>query len=211
MVSAMFRARARSFCVALKSNGTVVAWGGNYQGQTNVPPELTNVVAVSAGAAHALALRRDGTVVGWGWNNYGQTNVPVGLSNVVAIAASRAYNIALRSDGTLAAWGDPGYGQTTVPSGLSNIVAISAAQDYCTAITFDLKTIWIEGGAEGPRIRFHTFAGQQYAVEYSADPSVGNWISLLGGIVQGTGEDAAVTDGNGGGAVARFYRVRRSW
>jgi alpha-tubulin suppressor-like RCC1 family protein len=31
--------------LALKSDGTVVAWGYNYEGETNVPAGLTNVVA----------------------------------------------------------------------------------------------------------------------------------------------------------------------
>ena len=72
--------------LALKSDGTVVAWGYNYYGQTNVPSGLTNVVAIAGGYYHSLALKSDGTVVAWGYNDYGQTNVPSGLTNVVAIA-----------------------------------------------------------------------------------------------------------------------------
>ena len=42
--------------LALKNNGTVVAWGDNSRGQTNVPTGLSNVVAVAAGDYHSLAL-----------------------------------------------------------------------------------------------------------------------------------------------------------
>ena len=35
--------------LVLKSNGTIVAWGYNNYGQTNVPPGLSNVIAVAAG------------------------------------------------------------------------------------------------------------------------------------------------------------------
>ena len=45
-----------TFSLALKSNGTVVAWGVNTSGQTNVPPSLTNVIAIAGGEAHSLAL-----------------------------------------------------------------------------------------------------------------------------------------------------------
>lgn len=36
------------FYLALQTNGTIVAWGRNDHGQTNVPSDLTNVVAISA-------------------------------------------------------------------------------------------------------------------------------------------------------------------
>src|SRR5207237_7354048 len=46
--------------LALKSDHTVVAWGGNNGfGQTNVPANLTNVGAVAAGGNHSLALKSD--------------------------------------------------------------------------------------------------------------------------------------------------------
>jgi hypothetical protein len=81
--------------LALKADGTVVAWGAgttndgsqsvNY-GQAIVPAGLSNVVAVVAGVVHSVALKADGTVVVWGDNQYGETNVPAGLDNVVALS-----------------------------------------------------------------------------------------------------------------------------
>jgi len=35
--------------LVLRSNGTVVAWGYNSQGETDVPPGLTNIVAIAGG------------------------------------------------------------------------------------------------------------------------------------------------------------------
>ena len=39
-----------------RADSTVVAWGENSSGQTNVPPDLTNVMTVAAGGNHNLAL-----------------------------------------------------------------------------------------------------------------------------------------------------------
>ena len=52
--------------LALKNDGTVVAWGENCYGQATVPAGLSGVVAIAAGALHSLALKNDGTVVAWG-------------------------------------------------------------------------------------------------------------------------------------------------
>lgn len=49
----------------------VVAWGNNGWGQAEVPPGLTNVIAVAAGTKHSLALKADGTLVGWGSDEMG--------------------------------------------------------------------------------------------------------------------------------------------
>jgi hypothetical protein len=125
--------------LVLRADGTVVAWGAGQvrrlpipneskdYGQSDVPPQLTNAVAVAAGWAHSLALRADGTVVAWGGNNFGQTNVPESLRGVVAIVAGSWCSIAVRPNGTVAAWG-----LTSLPehhfqvSELDNCATISA-------------------------------------------------------------------------------------
>ena len=63
--------------LALRTNGTVVGWGGgNYYRQNSIPAGLTNVVAIASGDYHNLALKSDGTVVAWGDNGWGQTSLP---------------------------------------------------------------------------------------------------------------------------------------
>jgi hypothetical protein len=92
---------------------------------TNVPPGLSNVIAIASGSYHALALKQDGTVVAWGDNSYGQTSLPPGLSNVVAIDASDDESMALKSDGTVVGWGYDNFGQLDVPVGLTNAQTIA--------------------------------------------------------------------------------------
>ena len=72
--------------VALRSDGTVVAWGYNGSGQTNVPAGLSGVTAIAAGFAYGgPEERRHRRRLGY--NSYGQANVPAGLTQVTAIAA----------------------------------------------------------------------------------------------------------------------------
>ena len=116
------------FSVALKSDGTVWAWGQNDEGQLGdgttidrtTPAQvqsLSGITELSSGSKHCLALKSDGTVWAWGWNEYGQLGdgttvnrtTPVrvpGLSGVTAVASGiYGSSLALKSDGTVWAWG----------------------------------------------------------------------------------------------------------
>jgi predicted cobalt transporter CbtA len=81
--------------------GTVVAWGRNDYGQTNVPAGLNDVIAIAAGGAHTVVLRSDGTVVAWGRNDHGQTDVPAGLAGVTAGSVSAALGAFALAPGSL--------------------------------------------------------------------------------------------------------------
>lgn len=122
------------YSVALKSNGTVVAWG---TGVTLPPPTATNVVRISAGHSHCLALRKDGTVVGWGYSVWGQTSPPSTLTNVVAIAAGGNHSLALKNDGRVVGWGYDGDGAATPPTNLTSVVAIAAGEGHSLAVKQD--------------------------------------------------------------------------
>lgn len=127
--------------VVLRADGSLVAWGDNSKGQTNVPTADGKVVGVSAGFYHGLALKNDGRVVGWGENLSGQTNVPTSVTNAVAVAAGYSHGIALRANGTIAGWGDNGAGQAAPPNSLSNAVAVAAGEKHSIALTSDGKVV----------------------------------------------------------------------
>ncbi len=113
----------------LQADPQIVAWGSNLYGQTNVPPSLSNVVAIASGGFTSLALQADGTVAAWGWSAEGQTNVPPGLTNAVAIGAGGFSGMAVQSDGRVAIWGDSfGLGSSDLAA-LTNAVAVAGAME----------------------------------------------------------------------------------
>ncbi len=132
--------------VALRPDGTVLAWGGNQAGQCNVPPAVQDVVALAAGYQHTLALRRDGSVVAWGANDAGQCAVPPDLKPVTAVAAGMQHSVVLQSDGTVRAWGSQGFAEPAALRVITNAIAVCAGQEY-TAVLRNEGTVSVFGSA----------------------------------------------------------------
>jgi hypothetical protein len=196
----------------LRADGTVVAWGNNAQGETNVPAGLSNVIAIAAGYDDNLALRSDGTVVVWGYNYSGETNVPTGLSNVVAIAAGGYHFLALRADGTVVAWGLNDYGDGTIPVGLSNVVAIAAGYGHSLALVGSGPPI-TQASLSNPFRSNATFSvslptqnGRVYALEFKNSLTNNSWMTLP--LVAGNGSSQMLTDSTATNSQ-RFYRVHQ--
>jgi hypothetical protein len=117
------------------SDGRLDTWPATFA--TNMPPEVTNVVAVAAGIAHAIALRADGVLVGWGDNTYGQLNIPPNATNVVSIECGPYNSMALMVDGSVAVWGQYADGLLVVPPDATNIVAIALTSGDAAALRAD--------------------------------------------------------------------------
>lgn len=139
--------------LACRSDGAVIAWGWNANGQCNVPilPPGVTFLEVAAGDHHSVALRSDGTAVAWGLNADGQCSVP-GLSaglSYVEIAADANCSAARRSDGTLLAWGNNTSGQSTVPTLASGLSYLGVSAGFQHTVARHTRRFYLDVDQDG--------------------------------------------------------------
>ena len=119
--------------VAVRTDGTLWAWGSNANGRLGkganptVTPDdrpaqigtATTWASVAAGGAHTMAVRADGSLYTWGSNFYGQLGqgnsgtandlsspTRVGTGNGWAsVSAGQFHSVAVQANGSLWAWG----------------------------------------------------------------------------------------------------------
>ncbi len=127
-------AAGSNFVVAIRSDGTLWAWGNNTSGQIgngsssgNVPTptqigSATNWSMVAAGSDFALAIQSGGSLWAWGGNTSGQLGngstvnvaapVQIGTASTWSyVAAGSDFSLAIDSNSALWTWGDNTVGQ----------------------------------------------------------------------------------------------------
>jgi alpha-tubulin suppressor-like RCC1 family protein len=133
------------FTIALKTDGTIWAWGQDDNNQTGNPPSsatqnspiqvgtANDWIDISAGTGStAFALKADGTIWGWGFNPHSllvasssvhSVGTPLqvnGVNGFVKMCAGGTHILAQKADGTLWAWGAGparGLGPNALPTG----------------------------------------------------------------------------------------------
>lgn len=135
---------SESYGLYLSTTGIPVGFGLTYlTGDTDVPPTVTNAMAIAIGNPR-LALLTDGTVIGWnippGWvptDPGGIINLLSTQSNVIDIAMAGSHCLLLKSNATVVGLGINGNGESTVPPGLNNVAAIAAGAYHSLALKRD--------------------------------------------------------------------------
>jgi len=119
------------YSLALKSNGTLWAWGYNDGGQlgdntvveSHVPKQVgsaTDWVKFDAGYHHSLGIKTDGTLWAWGYNNEGQLGdgtvtarlTPTKIGSATewkSVVAGDYHSVAVGDGLKVSTWGDNQY------------------------------------------------------------------------------------------------------
>lgn len=200
-----------SYSVALKSDGTVWAWGDNSSCQlglchsitaSDTPLKingLTDIAQISAGENHVLALSNDGSVWAWGDNRYGELGdsvkyesyIPVkvsGLTNIVAVATGKHSSLALKEDGTVWVWGDNHDGQLGINSNVEfkNIPTKIESIDGIVAISARFKHVLALKNTGEVLVWGNNLLNDDYEIWNSPKPILAKGLSNIVSIAAGS-------------------------
>jgi alpha-tubulin suppressor-like RCC1 family protein len=114
------------FCVAVRSDNSIVTWGASTSsfGIGNPPliPRGLRCIGLDVGQAHSVVLLSDGTVRSWGLNSGFAHYVPsrrlpsqAPTKRHVQVASGAFHSLVRFSDGTMEGFGHDASGQATVP------------------------------------------------------------------------------------------------
>ena len=159
----------------------MIGWGRNDFGQTTVPLNLTNAIAISAGGQQSLALTKDGRVVQWGLTNGAIPSTTYYAT--LAIAAGTNFSLALLTNGNVVAWGDNSSSQTTIPMNVNGVSAVAVGGMHSLALrTNGVVIAWGSNGSGESTVPatlstniMSIAAGYAYSLALSNNGTIAAW------------------------------------
>ncbi len=140
--------------VALKKDGTVVAAGGNYDGECDLS-DWSEIISVSAGFDCSVGLKTDGSVVANGENNYGECDVE-SWTDIISVSTGLHLTAGLKSDGTLVSAGANPELQKEI-SAWKNIVQVAVSNEHIVGLKND-GTVLAAGDNKDGRCEVHNWS-----------------------------------------------------
>lgn len=206
------------FVMAIRSDGTLWAWGENVDlgngtniDDSNVPIQIssdTDWSEVACGDEHALLIKNDGSLWSWGINNNGSLgNGSMFTPNLVptrigtdndwqSISAGNNHSLAIRNNGTLWSWGIGPLGYTSssqlTPRQVGNDTNWGQVDASNGDFSLGIKTngtLWSWGNNTFGQLGDTTFNNRMTPVQIGSDT---NWEFVSGGAIHST---ALKTDG----------------
>jgi hypothetical protein len=209
-------AAGSTFCVALRSDGTLVQWGySTFTGSYPVPSG-DDFVRIDAGANHAMALRADGTLVAWGGDILGSVSgVNASTDRFTDMACGGMHSVGLREDTTLVGWGQSLNGQLGFPAASTGWRAVAADFNTTYAIRSDGKIVgWGHWGGVVDGSFVQIDGGNQWFVALRLDGSImgggSDYDGVLSDIPEGDGF-ALVAAGDRFGVAIRSDGALVAW
>jgi alpha-tubulin suppressor-like RCC1 family protein len=196
--------------IAIKTTGTLWAWGGNGSGQLGdgstttrtTPVQIgsdTNWATVACGERHTMAIKTTGTMWAWGRNTNGQLGdgtstqqtAPVQIgsdTNWASVRCGELYSIAIKTTGTIWGWGLNNFGQNGTTSNRTAPFQIGSDTNWASvscgsAYTMAIKTtgtLWGWGYNSYGQLGDGTATQQITPVQIGSDT---NWAKVAAGVI----------------------------